>query len=30
LTAFKTRATELGQSIWVIGEVHTGDGIQVR
>jgi selenide,water dikinase len=30
LEAFQARAGELGQPIWVIGEVHDGKGIRVR
>jgi selenide,water dikinase len=30
LAAFQSRADELGQPIWVMGEVHGGKGIQVR
>jgi selenide,water dikinase len=30
LDAFKKRAEELNQPIWVIGEVHKGQGIEVR
>jgi len=29
LAAFKSRAKELGQPIWVIGEVRTGSGVEV-
>ena len=30
LTAFQSRATELGQPTWVIGEVRDGKGTEVR
>ena len=30
LAAFENRAKELNQPIWVIGEVHAGQGIEVR
>jgi selenide,water dikinase len=30
LEAFENRAKELDQPVWVVGEVHTGQGIAVR
>ncbi len=30
LEAFQARAREMGQSVWVIGAVHNGSGIEVR